>query len=538
MSSVSRLIGREDDCARLEKLVAAGGSVTLVGPGGVGKTRLVRELVDWRAEHGEVIPFAQLADMAPDASDDAIAAALGYESVEAAVVSLAEQPGIVVLDNCEHLVEVVRRVVESLHAAVEGVVVVTTSRVPLGISGEQLLPVAPLGLPSPGGHDAAAAPSVELFLDRAHAAGASLEPDAAVLADVGELCRRLDGLPLAIELAAARTRAIAPADLLEAVDERLQLLRRTTSSGDRHDSMRAAIEISTSLLSAHELTFFRRLGVFTGSFDLGLAHAVAGDPRGGRLETLDMLATLVDRSLVTAETVDRLTRYRLLELLREHAVEELRRAGELADVEERFVEAMAVVADDVVAGAIERWGPAMLTSASAQFMNLVRAAELCIERDATPDRALRLVLPMFAALHQGRPADVWAIGTRVLQRWPHEDAPLRAEALAVVASAAALAGRRRRRRTHGAACRRRPGGQSDRRRRRRARVGPGGARRPRRRSPTLRAGGIRGSCGRVHRAASRRAGVGGRPARPRGRLGRVRCSSSTTSSTTVRSPTT
>ena len=188
--------------------------------------------------------------------------------------------------------------------------------------------------------------------------------------------------------------------------------------------MRAAIEISTSLLSADELTFFRRLGVFTGSFDLGLAHAVAGDPAGGRLETLDMLATLVDRSLVTAETVDRLTRYRLLELLREHAVEALRRAGELADVEERFVEAMAVVADDVVAGAIERWGPAMLTSASAQFMNLVRATELCIDRDATPDRALRLVLPMFAAVHQGRPADVWSIGTRVLQRWPHEAAPL------------------------------------------------------------------------------------------------------------------
>ena len=104
----------------MEKLVAAGGSVTLVGPGGVGKTRLVRELVDWRAEHGEVIPFAELADMAADVSDDAIAAALGYESVEAAVVSLAEQPGIVVLDNCEHLVVVVRRVVEALHAAGRG----------------------------------------------------------------------------------------------------------------------------------------------------------------------------------------------------------------------------------------------------------------------------------------------------------------------------------------------------------------------------------------------------------------------------------
>ena len=460
---------------RLEQLVVAGGSVTLVGPGGVGKTRLARELAAWRAEHGEVVPFAQLADMAADVSEDAVAMALGYESIDAAVVGLAEQPGIVVLDNCEHLADVVRRVADALHAAVEGVVVVATSRVPLGIAGEQLFPVAPLGLPSPGGHDAAAAPAVELFLDRAHAAGASLEPDATLLADVGELCRKLDGLPLAIELAAARTRAIAPADLLEVVDERLDLLRRTTSFGDRHDSMRAAIEISTSLLSPHELTCFRRLGVFTGSFDLGLAHAVAGDPAGGRLQTLDMLATLVDRSLVTAETTDRLTRYRLLELLREHAVEELRRAGELADVEERFVEAMAVVADDFVADAMQRWGPVMLTAASAEFTNLVRGVELCIERDAAPDRALRLVLPMFAALHQGRPADVWSIGTRVLRRWPQHEAPLRAEALAVVANAAALAGRPDDVVIIGADGRRGPGSQPDRDRRGRARLGPGGA---------------------------------------------------------------
>ena len=164
-----------------------------------------------------------------------------------------------------------------LRDALPDLVVVATSREPLGLQDEQLFDVRPLGLPSPGGDGADRAPAVELFLDRAHAAGATLDPSPRLLGEIGELCRRLDGLPLAIELAAARARAIAPSEFLEVVDERLDLLRRTTGSGDRHDSMRAAIEVSTSLLSGPQRTFFRRLGVFTGPFDLDLAHAVAGE---------------------------------------------------------------------------------------------------------------------------------------------------------------------------------------------------------------------------------------------------------------------
>ena len=441
MALATRLIGREDECARLEQLVAGGGTITLIGPGGVGKTRLARELVVWREEYGEVVPIAHLADLAPGASDATVAAALGYESVEAAIVGLTEHTGIVVLDNCEHVVVGARRFIEMLHDAVEDLVVVATSREPLGIYGEHILPVKPLGLPSRGGHDAERAPAVELFLDRAHAAGARFEPSSRLLSDVGELCRRLDGLPLAIELAAARTRAIAPGELLAVVDQRLSLLRRSRDSGARHDSMEAAIEVSTSLLSAQEQRFFRRLGVFTGPFDLGLAHAVAGELGEGRLHTLDMLAALVDRSLVTTEVEGQVSRYRLLELLREHALAELHRADELDIVEERFIEAMAAVADHFVAEAMERWGTELLTEATAQFTNLVQAVELCLERDVGPDRAFRILLPMFAAVHEGHPSEVWALGSRVLERWPGARAPQRAEALAVLATAAALAGR-------------------------------------------------------------------------------------------------
>ena len=440
----NRLIGRGDDCARLETLVAGGGTITLIGPGGVGKTRLARELAVWREEFGETVPVAHLAGLPSGATPAAVAAELGYESVDAAIVGFSERPGTIVLDNCEHVVPAVSSFVGSLRDAVVDVVVVATSREPLGIDHEHLVPVEPLPLPSPGGHDADRSPAVELFLDRARAAGAMLEPSPRLLSDVGELCRRLDGLPLAIELAAARTRAVAPNDLLEVVDQRLDLLRRTrTEGGDRHDSMRAAIDVSTSLLSPPERAFFRRLGVFTGPFDLGLAHAVAAEPDAARLDTIDTLTELVDRSLVTAETDGGHTRYRLLELLREHALDEVRRADELSGLEERFVEAMTAVADHIVAESFEQWGPSQLAAASSQFTNLTTAVELCLERDQKPDRAIRLVLPMFAAVHEGHASEVAAIGSRVLERWPDDVAPWRPEALAVLASASALADRPR-----------------------------------------------------------------------------------------------
>jgi predicted ATPase len=321
------------------------------------------------------------------------------------------------------------------------VVVLATSREPLGVANERVLVLEPLALPAPGGADAEESPSVALFLERAAAAGAALEPGTALLADVAELCRRLDGLPLAIELAAARTRSIAPGDLLGVVDQRLDVLRRNRGAGDRHDSMRAAIELSTSLLNPDERRFFRRLGVFTGPFDLALATAVAGDVAEDRLSCLDKLSRLVEQSLVTAETYGSVTRYRLLELLREHALDELAAAGESRAVQERFVEAMVAAADAIVVRALTKWDPVLLGAASTQYANLVKACELCLAHDSRPDRAYRLLLPMFAAVHEGRPTEVLQLGMRARDHWSDADAPWRIEVLAVLATAAAIAGR-------------------------------------------------------------------------------------------------
>ncbi|MGK2948963.1 MAG: ATP-binding protein [Acidimicrobiales bacterium] len=441
MPLASPLVGRDDDLRRLEQAVAEHPLVTVVGPGGVGKTSLVLALVDrLSSADGGDVPVALLAGLPPGAEPRDVVVALGFESLDAATLVLAGRSGPIVLDNCEHVLDAVRPVVEAVRVCCPGVAVVATSRETLRIPGEQVVVVPPLALPSPGGADAEQVPAVQLFLARAAAAGASLSPGPRLLADVGELCRRLDGLPLAIELAAARTRAIAPSELLAVLDERLDVLRRSRGSGDRHDSMRAAIEVSTALLTRPERELFRRLGVFSGPFDLGLAHAVAGEPGTDRLASLDLLASLVDRSLVTATVDGSGGHYRLLELLRAHAGDELHAAGEVAEVEERFVVGMLVVADRVVAEALTRWDPMVLEAASGQFANLVRAVELCLDRDPDPARAYRLVLPMFAAVHEGRPAEVAAVGARVLDRWDTEDQPWRAEVIGVLATAAALAG--------------------------------------------------------------------------------------------------
>jgi predicted ATPase len=438
----SRLVGREAEWTRLGQLTATGGVVTLTGPGGVGKTRLASEFVSAHLDQtGEAVTVGLLASVPAGAGTEALVDALGFESLDAATMVLADRRGFVLLDNCEHVIEAAREVASELSASAGSVVVLATSREPLGVANEQVLVVEPLALPAPGGADAEEAPSVALFLERAAAAGAALEPGTALLADVAELCRRLDGLPLAIELAAARTRSIAPGDLLGVVDQRLDVLRRHRGAGDRHDSMRAAIELSTSLLSSDDRRFFRRLGVFTGPFDLALATAVAGDVAEERLTCLDKLSRLVDQSLVVAETHGSVTRYRLLELLREHALDELSGAGESRAVQERFVEAMVVAADAIVVRALSKWDPVLLGAASTQYANLVKACELCLAHDGGPDRAYRLVLPMFAAVHEGRPSEVLQLGMRVRDRWSDADAPWRVEVLAVLATAAAIAGR-------------------------------------------------------------------------------------------------
>jgi predicted ATPase len=328
------LIGRAGEVDAVVRHVALDGArlVTLTGLGGVGKTRLALAAAERFPEGLYWLDLARLADAGLVLPE--LAAALGVPESGARGVAdrirraLDGRETLVVLDNLEHLLPVVPEL-GALLAACPGVRLLATSREPLGLQWEQLYPVGPLGLPDPGrGSSAAAvglAPAVVLFVQRARAADPTFGLTDANAADVAELCRRLDGLPLAIELAAARVRLLAPAELLARLGDRLDLLAsRERDRPARHQTLRAAVAWSFDLLPAGERAVLRRLAVFEGGCTLAAAEAVCGPG-----DVIGALGSLVDKGLLTrAEVGDGGGRFRLPETIRAFALAELAAGGE------------------------------------------------------------------------------------------------------------------------------------------------------------------------------------------------------------------
>jgi predicted ATPase len=445
MPALSTFVGRDAERAALAERVGAHRLVTIVGPGGMGKTRLaaeVRAVVEARFAGG--VLEAELAQL-PARDDVAIEVVglLGFPSLDSWIVSAGDAPQLLLLDNCEHVVAAVARLAAQLLGAMPALHLLATSREPLGVDGEEVFVLGPLALPATSDADAVAqAAATRLFDDRARAAGARREVTPAELTARAELCRRLDGVPLAIELAAARARALGAVELLALLDRRFDLLQRAAPVGRaRHRSLRAAIDASYTLLDAAEQRFFRALGVFAGSFTAPIAHDTVAAPDADLLHTVDLLSRLVDRSLVIAETGGRTTRYRLLESLREYALDAARDAGELDAIADRFVDALVAEADRIVAAGLARWSSELLADVFAHFETLVAAIDRAIGADRDARRAFHLLLPLWGAIHQGRAAEVAAVCVRALDRWPAGDEPLRAEATAVAASALLAAGR-------------------------------------------------------------------------------------------------
>jgi predicted ATPase len=445
MAALSHFLGREAEREQLGEWVPSRRLVTVVGPGGIGKTRLVEEVC---ARELAVLPgrrfVCQLAALEPREDIGAeVAGQLGFPSQGSLVLGLGDEPALLVLDNCEHVRGAAAALCRDLLAASPALSVLATSREPLGVDGETLLVLGPLELPASADRaDVEGAPATRLFEERARSAGARKAATAADFAAITDLCRRLDGVPLAIELAAARARSLTPAELLAHLDRRFDLLARAEPVGRaRHASLRAAIDTSYELLTDGERAFFRALGVFAGPFGAELAHAVAAPDGTDRLATLDLLSRLVDRSLVIAKPSGSVTRYSLLDSLRHYAAEQCAAAGEWPARVDRFVDAMRAEADAIVAHGTRRWTAEVLDTLFVQLANLVTAIDRCIERDGDAARSFRIALPLWGAIHQGRAAEVAAACERILARWPTGDEPLRAEVCAVAASASQPAGR-------------------------------------------------------------------------------------------------
>ncbi len=334
-AQLTSFIGRETEIASVREALVQHRLVTLTGAGGAGKTRLaVRVATDVALDHRDGIWYV---DLAPITEPALVPVTVAH------TVGLPDQPGLpatdrllrfirdramlLVLDNCEHLLDAVADVVTELLAGCPAVVLLTTSREPLGVAGEVCRRIPSLSL---------ADEAIQLFTDRARRTTPGFQLTTDNAATVTEICRRLDGMPLAIELAAARVRALSPAEILDSLHDRFRLLTGGARTAvRRQQTLRASMDWSYALLTEPEQTLFGRLAVFVGGFDLDAARAVAGGDAVEYYQVLDQLTLLVDKSLVVAEGSRGGTRYRLLETVRQYAQERLAESGDSDAVRDR-----------------------------------------------------------------------------------------------------------------------------------------------------------------------------------------------------------
>jgi predicted ATPase len=426
------LIGRTTEVDATASLVRQHRIVTVVGPGGVGKTRVAIEAA--RSLRREFDDGVQLVELAPvgDAADvsTAVASALGVEAEVGAGAStkplerlsefLAGRHMLLVLDNCEHVVGEAARLVEHVAGRCPELHVIATSREPLMIGGEALWPLAPLELDS----------AVALFMARAHAVAPAFETTPVTSATVRDICDRLDCLPLAIELAAARMRAFTPTELYSRLDDRFRLLTGGARTAfPRQQTLRAVTDWSYDLLFENERRVFERVSVFASWFNLAAAEAVCADETVAQEEVAELLARLIDKSLLVSASNAHGVKYRLLQTLAQYGRERLRARGDDEATRTRHARYVAgyVEVPDAVHGDIERhW----FLKVAMSLDDIRAATEWAIATgDADLACALTTGLGWFWNMG-GRLDDTWRWLTEAVALGPTEDPTRRVRALA------------------------------------------------------------------------------------------------------------
>jgi predicted ATPase/class 3 adenylate cyclase len=345
---LTSFVGREQEMADVKRLLAATSLLTLVGTGGAGKTRLslqvAADLVDEYRDGVWIVELAPLADGSLVAQ--AVATALGVreQAGRPAILTLEEyllpRQLLLVLDNCEHLVAACAATADRLLRACPGLKILATSREALGIAGETTWRVPSLLLPDPRHTPTAdsltAYEAVRLFIDRAVAASSGFAVTNENAPSVAQICQRLDGIPLAIELAAVRVKVLSAEQIAARLDDRFRLLTGGSRTAlPRQQTLRALVDWSYDLLSETERTLLGRLSVFAGGWDLDAAEHVCTSDDLDAYDVLDLLAQLADKSLVLTEEHVGAARYRLLETIRQYGAERLRAAGEEAVLRRR-----------------------------------------------------------------------------------------------------------------------------------------------------------------------------------------------------------
>jgi predicted ATPase/DNA-binding SARP family transcriptional activator len=395
---LSSFVGRGAELEQLSETVRSSRLVTLIGPGGVGKTRLaVEAAAALRKDHRDGAWLVELAGVSePEGVAPAVAGALG---AAAAAVTSPDSPGstvdlilrhlagrslLVVLDNCEHVIDQAAALVDTLAGAVPGLRLIATSREPLGVPGEVMAPVGGL----------AVAAAVELFVDRARAVQPGFAADGHTRPVIEDVCRRLDGLPLAVELAAARLRALTLTTLAERLDDRFRLLTGGARTAlPRQQTLRAVVDWSYDLLFEDERRLFARLSVFVGGCELAAAEAVCADDEVPHGEILDVLSRLVDKSLVAAPSAGREARFTQLQTLWQYGRDRLDESGEVDAMRASHGAYYRQIAEEAYEGVRGATGPMWRERLSSESGNLRSALDWFIAA-GDADAALSLTSGM------------------------------------------------------------------------------------------------------------------------------------------------
>ncbi|MDP9319701.1 MAG: tetratricopeptide repeat protein [Chloroflexota bacterium] len=428
-SQVTSFVGRKRELAAALALVFTTRLLTLTGPGGSGKTRLALHLaadvLDRFPDGAWLVELASVTD--PTAVGPTVASALhitersGHAAVDAVSAFLQRRELLLVLDNCEHLIAACAELADALVRSCPRLTILSTSREGLNVPGEVLMPVPPMRVPKedslPPLDQLREYEAIRLFVDRTRAYQPSFDLSDDNAADVVRICRRLDGIPLALELAAARVRSLSVAELAQRLDERFRLLTgggRTVVA--RQQTLRALIDWSYDLLSDPERLLFRRLAVFVHGWTLEAAETVCSGDGLARETVLDLLAHLVDKSLATMQERREMARYSLLETVREYAREKLVDSGEAPILRQRHVDYFVAFAAD---GALvaRRPGSPEFVRMITEYENLRAALEWIRAEPNESERELLLAGSMFGIVSAiGRVAEFRHILGAALQR--------------------------------------------------------------------------------------------------------------------------
>lgn len=439
--AVTELVGRTTEVERLVEALPSARVLTLIGTGGIGKSRLAEEVARRVADRfRDGVRAVQLAAVRDEGAVlAAVAAVLDVEqrperSLERSVIEvLGPLDMLLLVDNCEHVIDAVSGLVREVVRWCPGVRVLATSREPMSMPGETVWPVAPLAVPTEGAafDDIVSAPAVQVFTARACEASPAFELNERTAPAVAELCAALDGLPLALELAAARMASMSPRQLADRLHERFDLLASRHAADPRHRTLVGVVEWSYDLLSPSEQQLFDRLSVFAGGFDLDTVEQACAHGDIRRQDIARLVGALVDRSLVSVEHTDDRVRYRQLETLRQFGAEQLARRPEAAQVRAEHAAAFEDVAEQASLAMETDEEGSWVDCLDGDFANL-RAAVRSATADGDVDTVLRLIVASrnFAFRRMRYEIVGWAEDALAIEG--SADHPLRPTALGIV----------------------------------------------------------------------------------------------------------